>query len=179
MPVLVRPDARRLPSFIAALKEGYSRDTLRPETAESIAAVEADPEAFLRTQLHPPQILILPDGSTGFAVPSTVLWWTEGEEFLGSLNIRHELNETLAQVGGHVGYAVRPGARGQGHASALLAAGLDWIRANMSLRRVLLTVNPNNPHSIRVIEKNGGVHTATVPHIWREGEQALHYWIEL
>jgi hypothetical protein len=29
---------------VAALREGYSRDTLRPETPESIAAVEVDLE---------------------------------------------------------------------------------------------------------------------------------------
>lgn len=179
MPELARPDARQVASFIAAMKEGYSRDTLRPETPQSITLVEADPDGFLRSQLSPPRTVILPDGSTGQAVPSTVLWWVEGDEFLGSFHIRHELNEALSKVGGHLGYAVRPGARSQGHASAILAAGLDWVRTNLPLKRVLLTVNTANAHSIRVVEKNGGVHTATLPHIWRPGEQIMHFWIEL
>lgn len=179
MAELVRPAERYLASFIEALHEGYNRDTLRPETPESIAQVEADPMAFLQSQLTPPETFVQPDGSLGRAVPWTPLWWVEGDRFLGTVHVRHELSESLSKVGGHVGYAMRPSARGQGHASAALAAGLDWIRANLPLTRVLLTVNPNNPHSIRVIEKNGGVHTQTIPHIWRPGEQAMHYWIEL
>lgn len=179
MPQLVAPDARHLPSFIAALKEGYSRDTLRAETPESIALVEADPMGFLKSQLAPPTTVILPDGSMGQAVPHTVLWWTEGDAFLGSVHVRHGLNEFLAQVGGHVGYAMRPSVHGQGHASAALAAGLAWTRANLPLERVLLTVSSENRASIRVIEKNGGVFEKAIEHIWRPGEIALHYWIEL
>lgn len=168
-----------MPSFLEALREGYSRDTQRAETPESIAQIAADPEAFIESQRHPPPTVTLPDGREGPAVPSTTLWYVDGETFLGSFHIRHHLNETLEKVGGHVGYTVRPGARGQGHASAMLAEGLDYIRANLPLRRVLLTVNALNPASIRVIEKNGGEHTASVPHIWRPGETALHYWIAL
>ena len=179
MPKFARPERRYMASFIEALHEGYSRDTLRAETPETIAAIEADPVGFLHGQLYPTGTVTLPDGSVGQAVPATVLWWVEGDRFLGSFHIRHELNDNLEKVGGHLGYTVRPGARGQGHASAMLAAGLDWVRANLPLKRVLLTVNPTNPHSIRVIEKNGGVHTDTIPHLWRDGEEARHYWITL
>ena len=179
MPQLVRPDARWVASFVDALREGYRRDTLRPETAEMIAEVERDPEGFLEDLRNPPTTLILPDGSSGSRVPSTTLWWVEGDTFLGSLGVRHELNATLEVLGGHVGYAVRPSARGQGHATAILAAGLDWVRANLPLERVLLTINTANVPSIRVAEKTGGVHTRTVPHLWHAGEEAAHYWIEL
>ena len=168
-----------MPSFVAAMREGYARDTLRPETPESIAELAGDPAAFVASQLAPPTSVTLPDGSQGPAVPYTVLWYVEGAEFLGSLHIRHHLNANLEKVGGHVGYAVRPSARGRGHASAILAAGLDYIRANLPLTRVLLTVNQLNLASIRVIEKNGGVFSQAIPHLWRPGETALHYWIDL
>jgi len=179
VPQLVTPDARWMASFIDALREGYRRDTLRPETPEMIAAVEEDAEAFLDSLRNPPATLVLPDGSIGPAVPSTMLWWVEGDDFLGSLSVRHELNPTLEVLGGHVGYAVRPSARGQGHATAILAAGLDWVRANLPLKRVLLTINTANLASIRVAERNGGVHVKTVPHLWHAGEEAMHFWIEL
>lgn len=179
MAELVAPHVRYMASFLEALHEGYSRDNLRPETPESIAEVVADPAAFLESQLNPPDTFIQPDGALGRAMPWTALWWVEGDRFLGTVHVRHELNESLSKVGGHVGYAMRPSARGQGHATAALAAGLNWIRANLPLKRVLLTVNPNNPHSIRVIQKNGGVHTQTIPHIWRPGEEAMHFWIAL
>lgn len=162
-----------------AVREGYSRDTLRAETPESIAELEADPAKFIHDLLNPPSSLTLPDGSQGSAVPSTTLWYVDDDQFVGSFHIRHHLNENLEKVGGHVGYVVRPSARGHGHASAMLAQGLDYIRANLPLKRVLLTVNALNPASIKVIERNGGEHTASIPHIWRPGETALHYWIAL
>lgn len=179
MPRLVRPSLAYAPSFIEALGEGYSRDTLRAETPESIAAVAADPAGLIASLVDIPDMIMQPDGSMKPAVPGTNLWYVEGEAFIGSFHIRHELNEFLEKVGGHVGYTVRPSARGQGHASAMLAQGLNHIRANLPLERVLLTVNASNPASIRVIEKNGGVHTDTIAHIWRPGETALHYWIDL
>lgn len=179
MPELVRPDLNFMASFVEALKEGHNRDTLRPETPESIAVVDGDHEGFIASLFVTPDSITLPDGSQGKAVPQTLLWWVEGDRFLGSLGIRHSLNETLAIVGGHVGYAMRPSERGKGHATALLAAGLDHIRHNLPLRRVLLTVNAENPASIRVIEKNGGIHTDSVPHLWHPGETALHYWIDI
>jgi predicted acetyltransferase len=176
---LVVPHVRYIASFLEALSEGHHRDTLRPETPETIAEVAADPGAYVASLLSPPGELILPDGTVGQAIPSTMLWRVEGETYLGWINIRHGLNANLEKVGGHIGYAVRPSARGQGHAAAMLAGALDWVRANLPLDRVLLTVNPSNPHSIRVIEKNGGVHTDTIDHLWLPGQKALHYWITL
>jgi predicted acetyltransferase len=85
----------------------------------------------------------------------------------------------LEQWGGHIGYAVRPSARGQGHASAMLAGALDHIRANLPLTRVTLTASVENPASLRVIEKNGGVLFDTIPHPWHKGELGRRYWIEL
>src|SRR5690348_1364467 len=34
-------------------------------------------------------------------VPSTTLWWVDGDEYLGRLAIRHRLTPRLRQVGGH------------------------------------------------------------------------------
>lgn len=48
-------------------------------------------------------------------VPQTTLWWTSGIEYYGRLDIRHRLTPCLLEVGGHIGYAVRPSARRQGH----------------------------------------------------------------
>lgn len=164
-------------SFVEALREGYSRDTLRDETAESIEAIGANPDWFLGTILNPPATIVLPDGALGDRVPETQLWYAEGDAFLGSISVRHRLNERLEQWGGHVGYAVRPSARGKGYASAMLAGMLDHIRANLPLERVMLTVNEANLASIRVIEKNGGVLRDVVPILWSPDERGRRYWI--
>ena len=55
-------------------------------------------------------------------VPSTTLWWVDGSEYLGRLAIRHRLNDALRQLGGHIGYDVRPTARRLGNATAMLRA---------------------------------------------------------
>src|SRR5258708_4578492 len=118
-------------SFVEALREGYSRDTLRADTPETIAAIAKAPEWFLR-QLHdPPTTIVLPDGTTGPRVPETHLWYAKGDEFLGAISVRHSLTPMLDLWGGHIGYAVRPSAWGQGHASAMLAGMLGHVRANL------------------------------------------------
>ena len=42
---------------------------------------------------------------------------------IGFLAIRHTLNDFLLELGGHIGYSVRPARRGQGHATRALALG--------------------------------------------------------
>lgn len=166
-------------SFVEALREGYARDTLRAETPETIAAIAKAPEWFLR-QLHdPPTTIVLPDGTTGPRVPETYLWYAKGDEFLGAISVRHSLTAMLDQWGGHIGYGVRPSAWGQGNASAMLAGMLDYVRANLPLKRVTLTANLKNAASIRVIEKNGGVLRDEVPHPWVPGDIGRRYWIDL
>jgi predicted acetyltransferase len=166
-------------SFVDALKEGYQRDTLREETPGAIAQIEREPAWFLRQVNNPPAHVVLPDGTLGVRVLETQLWYVDGDEFLGSVSVRHDLNEHLAKWGGHVGYAVRPSAQGKGHASAMLAGMLDHIRQALPLERVTLTVNLKNPASMRVVEKNGGVFRDEVDHPWIPGDRGRRYWISL
>ena len=90
-------------------------------------------------------------------VPTTVLWWLDGDEYLGRLNIRHRLAPGRAgERNGHIGYDVRPSARRKGHATAMLAAARP-IAAAVGLSRVLITCDDDNEASRRTIERNGGV----------------------
>jgi predicted acetyltransferase len=88
-------------------------------------------------------------------VPCTTLWWVEGDDYLGRLAIRHRLNDFLLDVGGHIGYDVRPSARRQGHATAMLLGALPWARG-LGIERALVTCDDDNVASIRVIEAAGG-----------------------
>jgi GNAT superfamily N-acetyltransferase len=108
---------------------------------------------------------------TRWAVPSTIFWYVSGEHYLGTLVVRHRLTEELAEVGGHVGYHVVAPWRRSGHATRMLAAGLHECRA-IGLDRVLLTCDPANEPSRRVILSNGGV-----PAGRPRGED--RFWIEL
>jgi predicted acetyltransferase len=89
-------------------------------------------------------------------VPSTTLWWVDGDEYLGRLAIRHRLTPRLTNLGGHIGYDVKPSARRQGHATAMLAAALPLARAR-GIDPALVTCDESNAGSRRVIEANGGV----------------------
>lgn len=89
-------------------------------------------------------------------VPSSTRWIAQDGRLLGFVSIRHELNDRLREVGGHIGYAVRPSARGRGVASAACALALAECR-RLGVERVLITCDDDNRASARVIERNGGV----------------------
>jgi predicted acetyltransferase len=89
-------------------------------------------------------------------VHSTTLWWVEGEEYLGRLSIRHSLTPWLLELGGHIGYVVRPTARRQGNATAMLIASLPVAHA-LGIDPVLVTCDDTNEPSRKVIEAAGGV----------------------
>lgn len=88
-------------------------------------------------------------------VPSTTWWWVDGVEYLGRLAFRHRLTEHLLEVGGHIGYDVRPSARRRGHATAMLAAALPHVR-DLGVPQALITCDVDNIASRRVIESAGG-----------------------
>jgi len=89
-------------------------------------------------------------------VPSTNLWWVDGDRYLGRVQIRHHLTPFLRDVGGHVGYHVVAAHRRRGHASAMLAATLP-VAAALGLDCVLVTCDADNVGSRRTIEANGGL----------------------
>lgn len=99
------------------------------------------------------------DPDDGF-VPATVFWIVDDAEpdrVLGSLQLRHELNDFLFEQGGHIGYGVRPSARGRGVATAALAASVAYAGSELGLDRVLVTCDTDNDASRRTIERGGGV----------------------
>jgi predicted acetyltransferase/predicted GNAT family acetyltransferase len=111
-------------------------------------------------------------------VPQTVYWVLDATGLaVGMVRVRHYLNEQLLRHGGHIGYYVRRDRRGRGYATAALRLALGELK-KLGQPRALLTVDADNPASIRVIEANGGrmenseVDPATARELRR-------YWIEL
>ncbi|MEO8851190.1 MAG: GNAT family N-acetyltransferase [Allobranchiibius sp.] len=120
----------------------------------------------------------LRDAERGVGLPQgwvacTTLWIIDSGEpnrVLGSLALRHNLeNDFLAEYGGHLGYGVRPSARGRGIASAALQASFPHARAR-GLERILVTCDDSNSASRRTIESGGGVFE-------RMAGQRRRYWI--
>lgn len=106
-----------------------------------------------------------------WGVPSTIFWYVAGDHYLGTLVIRHELTPELFVEGGHIGYHVVAPWQRQGHASRMLAAGLIEARS-IGIDRALLTCDPDNEPSRRVITRNGGVADEQL------GAE-LRFWIDL
>lgn len=81
-------------------------------------------------------------------------WWTEGNDYLGRISLRHELTDHLREAGGHIGYFVRRSRRREGHATRMLAAVLPEA-ARRGIDPALVTCDVDNVASRKVIEANG------------------------
>jgi predicted acetyltransferase len=176
MPELIPPSPRVHRSFLTAMAEvqaeGQSRSDDDSNTRQAIrkyASRWADPAEFARylreladeARDQSPRL----DGR----VPQTTLWWVSGEEYLGRISIRHQLTAHLREIGGHIGYDIRPSARHRGHATAMLAAALPVARS-LGIDPALLTCDADNVASRKVIEANGGMLEDN-----RHGK--LRYWV--
>lgn len=102
-------------------------------------------------------------------MPSTELWWVDGEEYLGRVGVRHRLTPTLLEIGGHIGYDVRPSARRRGHATEMLRQALGVARG-LDIDPALVTCDIDNVGSRTVIERNGGV-------LEDERRGKLRFWV--
>jgi len=118
VPELLPPTARVHRSFLAAMAEFQAEGRGAADDQTMIGAeIRAyrdrweDPEVFaeytawLRAQAQEES----PRPPTH--VPSTTLWWVDGDAYLGRLAIRHRLNDNLRELGGHIGHDVRPAGR--------------------------------------------------------------------
>lgn len=167
---LVRPSVRYRDSVLAAIREFQAEGRY---SAYSLADLTADFAAFVQRLLDDED----PSKVLPHFVPQTIYWLVEGDEFIGRISLRHELNDQLRQIGGHIGYEIRPSRRRQGYGTAILGLVLPKARER-GLTSVLITCDADNIASRRIIEQHGGLPDA--PYIPPDGSvTALRYWIEL
>ncbi|MEU4194682.1 GNAT family N-acetyltransferase [Kribbella sp. NPDC026611] len=163
MPILTEPTVAVHQSFLAAWDElgphlerwMGARSIAGPFEEDWTREQAADPAEFARlveaikTEADPDTEL--PDD----LVHQTVLWFVDGDEFLGRLSIRHWLTAALNEVGGHIGYCVRPSARRRGYATQMLVQSLP-VAAALGIDPALVTCDADNAGSRKVIEAAGG-----------------------
>ena len=109
-------------------------------------------------------------------VPATFLVADVSGQIVGRTSIRHELNEHLTRVGGHIGYGVLAAHRRRGYATEILRQSLIIARA-VGVERPLVTCDEGNVGSARAIERCGGVYDSSVD----LGDGTLpkrRYWID-
>jgi predicted acetyltransferase len=169
-PSLVVPDARFERSYREAMEEfvAEGRDVeLRtlPQHACFADFVDelADWSRGLRLQ-------------SGWA-PESTFWLVDDEWFIGKVEIRHRLTDTLRRRGGHVGYAIRPSARRRGHGRMAMWQALGPCR-DLGLHKVLVTCDVTNEASRRIIVGCGGVLEDVVRLPDRE-VGTMRYWIDV
>lgn len=152
---LVRPDPARHAEWLAMADE-FGRDridggAMGPQTVDELR--DADAFAVWVTMLDDNERgENLPDGF----VASTSRWVAVDGRLVGFVSIRHVLNDLLREIGGHIGYAVRPSERRKGYATAATALALTECR-RLGIDRVLITCDDTNVASATAIERNGGV----------------------
>lgn len=158
MPRLARPQAHHHASWLAALQDfgdapvngsGFWHWLPGRETSDLSAY-----EAFIADLKLRGDPAVPPEPGK---VQSDYYWITDGEadEVVGFLALRHTLTPALLEVGGHIGFSVRPSRRREGHATRALRLALPRA-AELGIESALVTCDDGNLGSQRAIEANGG-----------------------
>lgn len=110
-------------------------------------------------------------------VPDSTFFCLDEERdiFVGAVNIRHYLSESLLLNGGHIGDGVRPSERRKGIATKMIGLALDECK-KLGIDRVLMVCDKDNIGSAKSIINNGGVWENEVV---VDGVTEQRYWIEL
>ena len=167
---LSEPDPTLQPSYLEALREltcegnqHYLDLVFPPEPglpgAEYTLRTLADPDTFAEFCGYTVALAHPETPRPAGWVTGTYLWMVEGEpedRVVGRISLRHALTPWLLEVGGHIGYAVRPSARRRGYATRALALMLP-VAAAHGIDPALVTCDDTNLASRKVIEANGGV----------------------
>jgi predicted acetyltransferase len=176
MPELVLPTVELRESFLAAMTEfraegrgGRDDESMIGHEHQKYAATwetEAGFVSYVGVLLAEP----LEDNPRPYGyVPQTTWWYADDTDYLGRISLRHRLTEHLTDVGGHIGYDVRPTARRRGYATTMLREVLPHAY-DLGIDEALVTCDADNIGSRKVIEAASGVLEDK-----RNGK--LRYWV--
>ena len=172
-PKLVLPSKEYKESFLEALAEqkgGEHRTHPNRLEGEKYERFENDFEGFLAYKKDEREGKNLPEGW----VPQTSYWLVDGDKFIGRVDVRHVLNEHLMNMGGHIGYSIRPSERHKGYGTLALKLALPKAH-ELGIEKALLTCNTDNIGSRKIIEKNGGI--LENEKIGEDGNIKLRFWV--
>ena len=82
-------------------------------------------------------------------------------KIVGSVQIRHEMDEFKRLYSGHIGYSVRPSERRKGYATRILQFTVDYCRT-LGIKDINISCMTDNEASRRTILANGGQYRDTV-----------------
>ena len=120
--------------------------------------------------------LEIKDDTSGFVPDSTFFCLDEGRDiFVGAVNIRHYLNDSLLLNGGHIGDGVRPSERRKGIATEMINLALNECK-KIGIDKVLMVCDKDNIGSAKSIQKNGGI---LENEVIVDGIVEQRYWITI
>lgn len=167
---LVIPSVQYQQDYLQAVEEGKDETEVtvlsRPKKNQPF-------EQFVSNKIEEAKGLHLPKGW----VPATELWLIDNEEFIGRVNIRHELTDHLLKIGGHIGYWICPSKRKMGYGKEILKLALLEAK-KLGISRILVTCDETNIGSCKIIEVNGGILENIVDN-GQNHPRKRRYWITL
>ena len=175
--ILVAPSIDRLPPYAEALGRGWSPNTTRDVSFTQLAAIRADPDAFIADLARQEGgTITLGDGTVVPRLPGPVYWMWDNA-FCGAINLRYlpGTEDLPPHVSGHIGYAVVPWKQRRRYATRALAMMLPIAHAR-GLARVQITTDDDNIPSQKVILANGGVPSGSKPDP-DTGKIKLLFWV--
>jgi predicted acetyltransferase len=166
---LAEPSLTYKDSFIDGTRESQAEGL---ELSFNLEMMSKDFETLLRIFEESKHVKTSPN-----RVPMSDFWLIDGDEYVGRLSLRHELNEALLIWGGHIGYQIRPSKRRRGYGKEILRLGL--IKAKeLGLSRVLVTCDEDNTGSRKIIEYNGG-QLENIIEVKDSPVRKMRYWIDI
>lgn len=146
---LVNPSKKYVKSFLKVIKD-YKKDDNhfgRGGIDPLISAIEENNlDAYLKKLSDFEQGKNLKPGY----VPGTRLWLIDGNEWIGSFDIRHYLTPALEKSGGHIAANISPKYRGK--YSSFIGIKMCLEKAHkLGLNKVLMTCDVHNSASYRAI----------------------------
>lgn len=173
----------RLLSRMEKLKLVKLSKTYMPQLVEMMDEWTASgekivPYAIRKTDYHNYREYVdsLETSGGGNLVPDSTYFCLDLERniFVGAVNIRHYLNDSLLQNGGHIGDGVRPSERGKGIATKMIGLALHKCK-KLGIDQVLMVCDKDNIGSAKSILNNGGV---LENEINIDGTVMQRYWIK-
>lgn len=168
---LALPSEKYKESYLEAAREFFAEGVSFGREANE-ALIRGDFESFIKASENKKEEVKRKKGW----VPETTYWLVDNEEYIGHVNIRHELSEYLKTSGGHIGYKIRPSKRNTGYGSKILELALPKAK-ELGIDPALITCHKENEASRRIIEKNGGEFQKEA--FDHKGQNILHYHIKL
>lgn len=172
---LKEPTISEKEEVIAMCKELELSDTTdKYEGASSLSLVLTD--SYEKWLERCEQDKHIEDVKPEWSNATNYLLMDENGRVYGLCSLRHHLKGQLINIGGNIGYSIRPSERGKGYGKIQLNLVLKEAY-KLGLEKVLVTCRENNIQSKKTIESCFGLMDTSVPSR-TEGIMELRYWID-